>query len=96
MSLASSTRVSSIGGVYASKKYHIFNTHVFENLHEEGGVQVEINNFRKKKIDDIFDYDLLLFPIHKNLHWSLYVVTNCKFIAHRTTRDPLPGYVPLI
>ena len=96
MSLASSTRLSSIGGVYASKKYHIFNTHVFENLHKEGGVQDEINNFRKKKIDDIFDYDLLLFPIHKNLHWSLYVVTNCKFIAYRTTRDPLPGYVPLI
>lgn len=94
MSLASSTCLVN-KKKYENTKFHIFNTHLFATLREEGGVQAAIKtvkkNIKKQKIDNIFDYDLLLFPIHMRTHWSLYVVTNCKFIANRNIRDPFPG-----
>ena len=48
--------------------------------------------------DDIFEYDLLFFPIHDAEHWSLICVdiTQKKVIGYDSVGKDLTSYVQVI
>jgi len=73
---------------------HIFSTHFFTNLAEDGPEAVEHWTARRKKDPiDIFQKKLIFIPINRDLHWSLCVVVNPGAIVnasgeHKKQDDP--------
>ena len=61
---------------------HIFSSHFYTTLSEDGTDAVE--SWTARKNIDIFSKRFIFIPINKNLHWSLCVVVNPAHILERS------------
>ena len=64
-----------------SAPVHIFTSHFYTTLLEEGPAAVE--SWTAKKGIDIFSKRFIFIPVNRSAHWSLCVVTNPGSIEHR-------------
>lgn len=64
---------------------HIFSSHFYTTLSEEGTEAVE--SWTARKNIDIFSKRFIFLPINKSLHWSLCVVVNPMFIISESCED---------
>lgn len=63
-----------------SSPLHIFSSHFYTTLSEEGTGAVE--SWTARKNIDIFKKRFVFLPINKSLHWSLCVVVNPAYIRN--------------
>lgn len=55
-------------------KFHVFSSHFYTSLFEDGSIAV--TKWTERKGIDVFDKKFIFVPINKSLHWSLCVVVN--------------------
>lgn len=75
-------------------RMHIFTTHFFTTLDEDGPEGV--TKWTERKGIDVFSKKFIYIPINEHLHWSLAVVVNPGKIVESDEKKDLDDEAPVI